>query len=274
MMNCPNEKRLVQAELGEVTLNESELLDRHLAGCPRCAQRRNELRQMAADLARPSAVAADAFVAAVMARRGTAPVLARIHRPTLVRFAWLSAAAVILLGLGIEIHSRREHGHNDTFAARGRHHDVQAEQPTTEILAVRGQQLRPIESQPLSNGDAFAVRYVNPGADRYYLAAFALDAAGSVHWIYPEYADGATDPESIPLPTAPQETLLPQVVEPDHPAGGPMQIIALVAQEPVSVKRVEAALREAPSGAPIAQVLGRIIVYPLIREWRSSWNAQ
>jgi hypothetical protein len=191
-----------------------------------------------------------------------------------VRVAWLSAAAVLFLGLGIEIHNRYGRGHDGTWTARGRHRAVQVSQPVTEILAVRGEQLRPIERQPLSAGDAFVVRYVNPGPDRYYLAAFALDTAGTVHWIYPEYADGATDPGSIPLPTAGQETLLPQVVEPDKPAVGAMQVIALLTREPVSVKQVEATLQQAPSGVPAAQVLARAITGPLIREWRTSWNAR
>jgi hypothetical protein len=151
---------------------------------------------------------------------------------------------------------------------------VQTSQPVTEILAVRGGQLRPVERQPLSAGDAFAVRYVNPGPERYYLAAFALDAVGTVHWIYPEYVDGATDPGSIPLPPARQETLLPQVVEPDKPAAGAMQVIALLTPEPVSVKQVETALQQAPNGVPAAQALARAIARPLIREWRTSWNVR
>jgi hypothetical protein len=53
-----------------------------------------------------------------------------------------------------------------------------------------------------------------------------------------------------------------------------MRVIALLAPEPVSVKRVETALREAQSGVPAAQVLSRIIAHPLIREWSSSWNVR
>ncbi|HEY5285467.1 MAG TPA: hypothetical protein VIM14_21915 [Polyangia bacterium] len=273
-MSCPSDERLVQAELGEITLNESGLLERHLAECLACAQRRDGLRQLAADLERPHEGADEAFVAAVMAARATASAPAKVRRPARVRVAWLSAAAVLLLGLGIEIHNRHGRGHDDTWTARGRRHEVQASQPTSEILAVRGEQLRPIERQPLLTGDAFAVRYVNPGPERYYLAAFALDAVGTVHWIYPEYVDGATDPGSIPLPTARQETLLPQVVEPDKPAAGAMQVIALLTPEPVSVKQVETALQQAPNGVPVAQALARAIARPLIREWRTSWNVR
>jgi len=271
-MNCPSDERHDQAELGEITLNEAGSLERHLAECLPCSQRRDNLRQLAADLERPHEGADDAFVAAVMAARSTAT--AKIRRPAPVGVAWLSAAAVLLLGLGIEIHNRYGRGHDGTWTARGRRHDVQTSQPTSEILAVRGEQLRPIEDQPLSAGDAFAVRYVNPGPDCYYLAAFALDAAGTVHWLYPEYADGATDPGSILLPTARQETLLPQVVEPDKPAVGPMQVITLLTPAPVSVKQVETALQQAPPGVPAAQVLARAITRPLIREWRTSWNVR
>jgi hypothetical protein len=272
-MNCPSDERLVQAELGEITLNESGLLERHLAECLACAQRRDGLRQLAEDLARPHEGADDAFVAAVMAARAKAKA-PKVRRPAPIRVAWLSAAAVVLMGLGIEIYSRYGRGHDGAWTARGRHHDVQASGPVSEILAVRGAELRPIERQPLSAGDAFAVRYVNPGSDRYYLAAFALDAAGTVHWIYPEYVDVATDPGAIPLPTARQETLLPQVVEPDKPAAGAMQVIALLTSQPVSVKQVETALQQAPRDVPAAQVLARAIAHPLIREWRTSWNVR
>ena len=277
-MSCPSDEWLVQAELGEITLNESGLLERHLAECLLCAQRRDGLRQLAADLERPREGADEAFIAtvmaAVMAARATASAPAKVRRPARVRVAWLSAAAVLLLGLGIEILNRYGRGHDGTWTARGRRHEVQASQPVSEILAVRGAELRPIEHHPLSAGDAFAVRYVNPGPDRYYLAAFALDAAGTVHWIYPEYADGASNPGSIPLPTAGQETLLPQVVEPDKPAAGVMQVVALLTPQPVSVKQVETALQQAPRGVPAAQVLARAIAHPLIREWRTSWNVR
>jgi hypothetical protein len=151
---------------------------------------------------------------------------------------------------------------------------VRSDQPTTEILAVHDGKLRPVDTQPLSPGDAFAVRFVNPGQTNYYLAAFALDAAGAVHWIYPEYADATTDPRSVLLPAAQQETLLPQIVEPDRPALGPLQVVALLTREPVSVKQVEEALRGDSSSLRAARVLASTFSHPLIREWRSSWNAR
>jgi hypothetical protein len=273
-MTCLGEKLLVQAELGEVTLNDAGHIERHLAECAGCARRRDELRQLVMELAQPCQGESEAFVARVMAKRGATVVPNSTHRPRAIRLAWMAAAAVILLGAGIEVQHRYRHGHEDTWTARGGRHEVRSDEPATEILAVRDGKLRPVDSQPLSPGDAFAVRFVNPGQTKYYLAAFALDAAGAVHWIYPEYADADTDPLSVLLPAAQQETLLPQVVEPDRPARGPLQVLALLTSEPVSVKQVETALREVPSGLPAVRVLASSFSHPLIREWRSSWNAR
>jgi hypothetical protein len=273
-MNCPSEKLLIQAELGDVTLNEAGRIARHFDECAHCAQRRDELRQLVTDLARPCEVEGEAFVARVMAKREETVPSNSTHVPRLARLAGMAAAAVILLGAGVVIRYRYRHGHEDVWTARGRRHEVQSNQPATEILAVRGGKLRTVDSQPLSPGDAFAVRFVNPGQSKYYLAAFALDAAGAVHWIYPEYADAATDPRSVLLPAAQQETLLPEVVEPDRPAPGPLQVVALLTRESVSVKQVERAVREIPSGVPAAHALAQTFTRPLIREWRSSWNAR
>ncbi len=273
-MTCLGERLLIQAELGEVTLNQAGHIERHLAECAGCAGRRDELRQLVTDLERPRDGESESFVARVMANRGATVVANSTHGPRVVRLAWIAAAAVFLLGAGIEVGHRYRHGHEDTWTARGGRHEVRSDQPTTEILVVHDGQLRPVDSQPLSPGDAFAVRFVNPGQARYYLAAFAMDAAGTVHWIYPEYADATTDPRSVLLPATQQETLLPQVVEPDRPARGPLQVVALLTSAPVSVKQVEAALREASSGLPAVRALANTFSHPLIREWRSSWNAR
>jgi hypothetical protein len=281
-MTCLGEKQLVAAELGEVTLNEAGTIEVHIEGCGRCARRRDELRLLLTDLARPCDVGSEAFVAQVMVRReATVRSSPRPGRRG-VRLAGLAIAAVVLLGVGIGGRYRLWRGDQtavDTWTARGRRHPARSEQPgsdqpTTEILAVRSGDLRTVDSQPLSPGDAFAVRFVNPGPAKYYLAAFALDAAGAVHWIYPGYVDAASDPPSILLPTAQEETLLPQIVEPEGPAQGPLQVVALVSRAPGSVKSVEAALREASPGHPVARALANAFTRPLIREWSSSWNAR
>jgi hypothetical protein len=273
-MICLDEKRLIQAELGDVTLNEAGPIEGHLDECAHCARRRDDLRQLVTELGQPREVESESFVARVMAKREATVLSTSAHGLRLVRLAWVAVAGVLLLGGGLEARHWYRRGHENTWTARGRHHEARSDQPTTEILAIRGGKLRTIDSQPLSPGDAFAVRFVNPGQAKYYLAAFALDAAGAVHWIYPEYADGTTDPRSILLPAAQQETLLPQLVEPDGPAPGPLRVVALLTSEPVSVKQVETALREVPSGLPVARALSSTFPRPLIREWRSSWDAR
>ena len=137
---------------------------------------------------------------------------------------------------------------------------------------MRAGQLLPLASQSLSPRDAFAVRFVNPSNQTRYLTAFAVDAAGTVHWIFPEYLDENTDPTSLPLPSASDERVLPQVVAPEKPAPGPMRVFSLTSREPSSVKRVEAALREVPARVSVASALARLMPDALIREWSCSWN--
>jgi hypothetical protein len=139
---------------------------------------------------------------------------------------------------------------------------------------MRDGRLHALSGRTLSSTDSFAVRYVNPTRQTQYLAAFALDAAGAVHWIFPEYVDAATDPASIALAPSEQERLLPQVVAPDQPAQGPMRVFTLLTREPASVKPIESALRNAPAGVPAADALIRLYPGALIREWSCSWDVR
>jgi hypothetical protein len=274
-MRCYSNQQLVKAELGELTLNQVSSLNEHAAACCRCAQARQTIRQLTEDLAHsPQPAQDDAFVERVMsARAETAPLAdaaGRRHVP------WFAAAALVLLVAGTAKLASDYVGRKETWTARGRRGgaDASLRTPASEVLVVRGRQLLPLSGRSLSPTDAFAVRYVNPTAETQYLAAFAVDAAGTVHWIFPEYMDAATDPSSIPLASAKDEQLLPQVVAPEKPAPGPMRVFTLTSNEPAKVKRLESALREAPPGLPIGRALARLYPNALIREWSCSWNAR
>ena len=271
-MRCYSDQELVQAELGELTINQVRDLDDHAAVCSRCAQARHAIRQLTEDLAsRPTQE--DDFVERVMSANKTATPVAPKRRPYV---PWFAAAALVLLASGTAKLAMDHAGHKQTWTARG-HRDganVSLDTPASEVLIMRGGQLLPLSGQSLSRADAFAVRYVNPTDDTQYLAAFAVDAVGAVHWIFPEYVDASTDPPSFPLVSAEEERLLPQVVAPENPAPGPMHVVTLTSPEPTTVKRIESALQEASPGMSASHVLAQLFPHALIREWSCSWSAR
>jgi anti-sigma factor RsiW len=275
-MRCFSEQDLVKAELGELTLNQIASLEAHAASCSQCAGARGQIRQLVDDLAQgPAPSEPERFVDRVMAARPAGEAgTTRIASPMRRLFVpLLAAAAVALVALGTAQRPWEIGSHKESWTARGRHKaSPSLRTPASEVLLMRAGRLLPLASQSLSPGDAFAVRFVNPSGQTRYLTAFAVDAAGTVHWIFPEYVDEKTDPTSAPLPSAHDEQLLPQVVAPEKPAPGPMRVVSLTSSEPSSVKRVEAALREAPAGVSAAGALARLLPDALIREWSCSWN--
>jgi hypothetical protein len=279
-MRCYSNQELVKAELGELTINQVSSMDEHAAACSRCALARNAIRQLTADLAHsPEPTQGDRFVERVMAarsdmaRRETATIARSVLR---LRAPWFAAAAMVLLVAGTAKLAMDHWSSKESWTARGRRGgaNTSLRAPASEVLVMRGSQLLPLSGQSLSPADAFAVRYVNPTNDTQYLAAFAVDAAGAVHWIFPEYVDATTDPASIPLASARDGRLLPQVVAPDRPAPGPMRVVTLTSREPATVKLVESALREAAAGMSAGRALARLFPNALIREWSCSWNAR
>lgn len=273
-MKCASQQELVRAELGELTVNQLRTLDEHVAVCSGCARARDQIRQLAADLSRvPAPLQGGEFVARVMAARAQEPVAQPRRRSY---FPLLSAAALVLVVAGsVKLLADRP-GAEDSWTARGQgtKSKIPLNAPASEVLVMREGKLLPLSGQTLSSVDAFAVRYLNPTSQTQYLAAFAVDAAGAVHWIFPAYLDAATDPSSVPLAPATDERLLPQLVAPEKPAPGPMRVFTLTSPKPTSVKRVEESLRDAPPGTSAGPALARLDPSARIREWACSWSAR
>jgi hypothetical protein len=268
-MKCVGEAELVRAEMGELTLNRVREVDAHVAGCSRCAQVRSELRELVSDLGRrPAPADGERFTEQVMAARSSQPAPARPRRFGIPVFA---AAAVMVLAVGAVTLSTSLRGKDEAWTARGQAGDARSRTPSAEVLVVRDGKLLPVSGQTLSSTDAFAVRTVNRMREPRYLAAFAVDAAGAVHWIFPEYTDGSLDPKSIPLAPNEDEQLLPQLVAPDKPSSGPMRVFTLISRESTSVKQIEKALQSAATGMPSGRALARAYPGSIIREWSCTW---
>lgn len=270
-MKCIGEDELVRAELGELTLNRLREVEAHVAGCSRCAQARDELRGLVSDLGQlPAPADEQQFTERVMAARSSRVTPARPRRFGIPAFA---AAAVMVLAVGAVSLSTSLRGKDEAWTARGPA-AARSRTPAAEVLIVRDGKLLPVSGQTLSSSDAFAVRTVNRMPETRYLAAFAVDAAGAVHWIFPEYTDDSLDPQAIRLAPSEDEQLLPQLVAPDRPSSGPMRVFTLISRESTSVKQIEKALQSAATATSAGRVLAHEYPGSIIREWSCTWDAR
>lgn len=125
-----------------------------------------------------------------------------------------------------------------------------------------------LEGAELRPGDGILVRYSNPTAHDVYLAVFALDQRGSVHWIHPAYLDAATNPLSLRLAAGTTERVLPEIAEPEGAAPGALRVYALLSATPLDVKRVEARLGDKTHS------VAELFPEAEVEEWRCSWQAR
>ena len=72
-----------------------------------------------------------------------------------------------------------------------------------------------------------------------YLLAYALDARGEVHWLYPAFLDARSDPASVRLDASAVQRALPDsVILEDVPAGD-LRFVFVVTRAPLRVSSVE-----------------------------------
>ncbi|HYQ28830.1 MAG TPA: hypothetical protein VER04_16475 [Polyangiaceae bacterium] len=110
--------------------------------------------------------------------------------------------------------------------------------------------------------DGLLFSYTNLGPHPFdYLMIFATDASAEVRWYYPAYESAADNPQSIAITRGGANVPLGELVQQDF-ADGPLSLYALFTARPLSVREVEAWLKQhGPSVAesPVADgVLQRI----------------
>ncbi len=241
---CPSPDALVRLVDGELTENDAARLRAHAAACPPCARALRAQERLVARLAAPLPGLATAGAVAEVMRRLDAPAAApapRRLRP-LGPPAWasglaaLAAAAVLLVAL--------PPGHRlGGFTARG------AAAPWTsqvgvELWALRDQPRRLAPGDGLAPGVPVVASVRNAGPAAAWLLAYALDARGEVHWLYPGYLDPATDPEALRLDGRQAQRTLPESVVLEDVPAGTLRVVTVVSPGPRRVSEIE---RAAPS---------------------------
>ncbi len=287
-MTCPHPDTLLLDELGELPVVRREALRTHVETCARCASERAGLRRIIVELgpaAAPSGANPDgaAFSAGVLAAAKVTP---QTRQPPVRRWGFraaaatgsLAVAAVMVLWITVrpapEVRpstaGEPEGPVTGTLTARGG--ATPSERLSAEILLVRGGRLQSVEGGSLRKSDALAVRVTNVSGTEAHLMAFAWDAAGEVHWLYPAYLDTGTNPRSVPIAAGARDRLLNDVVQPDAPRAGPLRLVTLVAASPLTVKEVEARLAETPARQRRTADIGSLFPGVIAREWSARWE--
>lgn len=191
----------------------------------------------------------------------------------------LAAAAVVLVAVPLARRGgprRVGRGGDDTppasptWQARGgRAPGGLARRSGAEILIVRGSVLLGSAPAPIARDastpgalpppdtlradDGLAVRVTNLEAGApVYLLAFAVDAAGATHWLYPAYLDAATDPAAVVVEPGARQKLLGEVTALTDVAPGPVRLVTVLSFEARRVKDVERLLAGTRSDTAVA----------------------
>lgn len=285
-MSCPPADTLLLDELGELPVNRREAVRAHVDGCRRCLGERTALRTMMADL-RPSRAANDdgsLFSAKVLAAARSIPQTPRAiprHGRTRAAFFTPALAAAMVAAVWLvpkradvrpPIAGETERPIAGTLAARGG--PSTGERLSAEILLVRDGRLLPLAGRAMRKSDALAVRVTNLSGSDMHVMAFAWDAVGDVHWLYPAYVDEHTNPRSVPIAAGSKQRLLGDVVQPDAPHAGPLRLVTLFAIGPLTVKDVEARLAQTPAQQRGTAAMAALFPGVIAREWSARWKGE
>jgi hypothetical protein len=155
-----------------------------------------------------------------------------------------------------------------TLAARGRP-TREAARLAADVWLVQGGQLHPLRAgQAVGETDALAVEVTNLSGRATHVMAFACDAAGDVHWLYPGYTDEATNPASVSIADGVKARVLEEVVQLVSPAAGPIRFVTLLSPTPLTVKDVEARVASGKRSVGLAPLFPGAMV----REWVARWE--
>ena len=288
-MSCPPSDALARFADGELPVNEARALEAHLADCPTCRREHERLRAVLDGVGAPtlSTIDGDAFVRGVMRSLDEPPARepwwsALVRGP---RWAPLALAAAVLVVVAVPLVKRtasddaaggdrgdREGAGAPRIQARGATSTSLARRASADILVVRGTAVFGAEPssarEALRPGDGLAVRYTNLVTDQnVYLMAFALDAGGAVHWLYPAYLEEREDPAAVRLEPAARDKLLGEVTALTGVAPGPVRLVTVLASQARHVKEVERVLAGAAATESVAaRFAGAVVTERLVRQ--------
>ncbi len=239
---CPRAQELTRLLDGELTENRAAGVRAHLGACAACAAELEAQRRLVDRLAAPIPHRPlDEALSAVMQRldRAEAPARSRPTAGLVVRALGgvAAAAAVVLVTVALIPRSERDPGE---FSARGAGVDW-TRKVGVELWALESAPRRLSPGDRLPPGIALVGSFSNVDAAPAHLLAFALDARGEIHWLYPAYTDPRSDPASVRLDASVVQRALPDSVILEDVAPGPLRFVLVTTREPLRVSDIESA---------------------------------
>lgn len=244
MSHCPRPPELARLLDGELTENRAARVRAHLDACAACAAELDAQRTLVGRIAAPvPGLRLDAALTSVMRRLDGAPAPAARPRPRRAIAVALSAsglaaaAAVAIVTLAPRPGAEPDRG---AFAARGASAEW-TRKVGVELWALEGAPRRLSKGDRLAPGVALVGAFSNVDPGPAHLLAFALDAGGAVHWLYPAFDDARSDPASLRLEGSVVHRALPESVILQDVPPGPLRFVLVVTPEPLRVSAIEAA---------------------------------
>lgn len=238
---CPQPEEWLRLLDGEATENRATELRAHATACSACARQLESERRLLQDLAAPVPVSANA-VANVMRRLAQAesrtPLRVGHSARTWALAGGVLAAAAVVLVLVLPAQPKRDLD-GPVFSARGSGPSSWAQKVGMELWTLEETPRKIANASVLDVGKPIVGSYHNLDKAPAFALAFALDARGDVHWIYPGFEDARTDPQAVRLEPLQVHRALPDSVVLDALAPGPIQLVTIVSVQPLRVSRIE-----------------------------------
>ncbi len=248
---CPEPSvwpQLVDRQLPE---EQAQALRAHARSCSRCLAELRDIEAVVARIAAPLEPASptDEAVARVMRRVRAGPAEQRAR--TRWNRPWAGGAVAAALAAGIAVLVLRPMSGSPSqeewamargtaaAASLGRSVGITFYTPLTGTAP-----LAPGARVPVASG--FGVRYRNVDTrGPVFLLAFAQDARGEVHWLYPAHLSEDANEPSVRLEAAQEPRALEEVVVLEAPAPGPLRLVSVVSRAPLGVRDIESLAPEA-----------------------------
>jgi hypothetical protein len=232
---CPEPEELFRLLDGEVTENRAAALRVHLASCPSCGSELDAQRLLLGRLAAPPARGPSAAAAERILAQLDTPVPPARPVP---RWRWALGGAAVAAAAALVIAAPWMG--DPGFRARGGS-AAWARKVGVDIWALE----REGAPRRLASGSSTApdvpllASYRNLAGSPAWLLAFAVDARGEVHWLYPG-AEPGSDPEAVRLGPAAGDQALPDAAVLEGVAEGPLRVIVVVSPRSLRVSSLGA----------------------------------
>lgn len=235
---CPTEAELLGFVDSDLTPEALNRVASHLASCTVCDRQVVALKELVSDLAAPlpqDSLVISEHVTAVMGRLD-APAAPQSRPHWALWGGALAAAAALVLVFRFTAGEAPP----GEFTARGGTLEPSLSRDIGVQLYAHETSFKPLSpGSRVSPQTRFTAGLRNLTDRAAYLLLFAVDSAGVVHWIAPQFTDPHSDPEAEHLAPAPDERLLSTAVVFEDLASGPLRVVALITTDRARVSEIE-----------------------------------